>query len=45
MVDSALSCVYAMLYGLPRKTRREKVDELLDLFDLRDFAGVRFEEL
>jgi len=36
---------YAMLYGLSGKKRRQKVDELLDLFDLAPFAGVRFEEL
>jgi ABC-2 type transport system ATP-binding protein len=36
---------YAMLYGLPRKRRKEKVDELLHLFQLTDFAGVRFDEL
>jgi ABC-2 type transport system ATP-binding protein len=36
---------YAMLYGLPGKRRREKVEGLLDLFDLRDAARVRFDEL
>jgi len=36
---------YAMLYGLPGKRRQEKVDGLLDLFDLRDAARVRFDEL
>ncbi len=36
---------YAMLYGLPGKRRQQKVEELLELFDLRDFAGVRFDEL
>lgn len=36
---------YAMLYGIPTNDRRKKVDELLDLFDLCDFARVRFEEL
>ena len=36
---------YAMLYGVPGKQRKHKVDQLLDLFDLRDFAKVRFEEL
>jgi ABC-2 type transport system ATP-binding protein len=36
---------YAMLYGLSKKTRKRKVDELLDLFDLREFSRVRFEEL
>lgn len=36
---------YAMLYGLSRRKRQDKVAELLEIFDLRDFAGVRFEEL
>jgi ABC-2 type transport system ATP-binding protein len=36
---------YAMLYGLSKKTRKRKVDELLELFDLREFRNVRFEEL
>jgi ABC-2 type transport system ATP-binding protein len=36
---------YAMLYGLPGKTRKRKVEELLDLFDLGQFSKVRFEEL
>ena len=36
---------YGMLYGLPGKTRQAKVDGLLDLFDLRDAARVRFDEL
>ena len=36
---------YAMLYGVPRQPRKRKVNELLDLFDLHDFARVRFEEL
>jgi ABC-2 type transport system ATP-binding protein len=36
---------YAMLYGLPRKTRKRKVDELLELFDLAKSSKVRFEEL
>lgn len=36
---------YAMLYGLSRKTRKRKAEELLDLFDLREFSNVRFEEL
>lgn len=36
---------YAMLYGLPRRRRKEKVDSLLDLFDLREHANVRFDEL
>lgn len=36
---------YAMLYGIPRKLRKIKIAELLELFDLTDFAGIRFEEL
>ena len=36
---------YAMLYGLSGKIRRQKIESLMDLFSLRDFAGVRFEEL
>lgn len=36
---------YAMLYGLPSKLRRNRIDELLHLFDLADFAAIRFEEL
>jgi ABC-2 type transport system ATP-binding protein len=36
---------YAMLYGLPGKRRHRKIEALLDLFSLRDFAKVRFEEL
>ncbi len=36
---------YARLYGLSPKQRRAKIEELLHLFDLLDFAPVRFEEL
>jgi ABC-2 type transport system ATP-binding protein len=36
---------YAMLYGLPRSKRREKVDGLLELLDFEDSARVRFDEL
>ena len=36
---------YAMLYGLPGKRRQKKIEELLHLFDLRGFAGIRFDEL
>jgi len=36
---------YAMLYGLWGKRRNQKVGELLDLFDLRDFARVPFDGL
>lgn len=36
---------YAMLYGISRRTRRQRIDTLLDLLDLREFARSRFEEL
>ncbi len=36
---------YAMLYGLSGEMRQGRIDYLLDLFDLREFARVRFEEL
>ncbi|MFH1124227.1 MAG: ABC transporter ATP-binding protein [Pseudomonadota bacterium] len=36
---------YAMLYGLSGKRRQEKVDALLDLFNLQEFSRVRFDEL
>jgi len=36
---------YAMLYGISGKKRKQKVEALLDLLNLRDFAGVRFDEL
>ncbi len=36
---------YGMLYGLPRKQRHRKIEELLKLFDLTSFAGARFDEL
>jgi ABC-2 type transport system ATP-binding protein len=36
---------YAMLYGLSGKQRKMKVEELLDLFELRDFARVPFDGL
>jgi ABC-2 type transport system ATP-binding protein len=36
---------YAMLYGLSGNRRRQRVEELLELFDLQAFAKVRFEEL
>ena len=36
---------YAMLYGLSGKRRRQRVEDLLHLFDLSDFARVRFDEL
>ena len=36
---------YAMLYGLSRQRRKQKVDALLDLFELREFARVRFDSL
>jgi ABC-2 type transport system ATP-binding protein len=36
---------YAMLYGIPGKRRNRKVEELIDLFDLQDFARVPFDGL
>ena len=36
---------YAMLYGLSGKSLRQRVQDLLDLFGLSDFAKVRFDEL
>jgi len=36
---------FAMLYGLSGTRRKRKIEELLDLFELREFAGVRFDEL
>ena len=36
---------YAMLYGLPQKRRKQKVEALLDLFELGEFARVRFDSL
>ena len=36
---------YTMLYGLSAKRRHKKIEELLHLFDLGDFARVRFDEL
>jgi ABC-2 type transport system ATP-binding protein len=36
---------YAMLYGISGKRRRQKVEELLELFDLVEFGRVRFDEL
>jgi ABC-2 type transport system ATP-binding protein len=36
---------YARLYGLPKQKRAAKVGELIELFDLNDFAGIRFEFL
>ena len=36
---------YGMLYGLSGAGLAHKVEELLDQFELHDFAGVRFEEL
>jgi ABC-2 type transport system ATP-binding protein len=36
---------YAMLYGLSGKRRRQRVEDLLHLFDLSDFARARFDEL
>jgi ABC-2 type transport system ATP-binding protein len=36
---------FAMLYGLAGKARKRKIEELLDLFDLKEFARIRFDEL
>jgi len=36
---------YAMLYGLSGKKRRQRVEDLMDLFELSEFAKVRFDEL
>jgi ABC-2 type transport system ATP-binding protein len=36
---------YARLYGLPKKKRTAKVGGLIELFDLNDFAGIRFDLL
>ncbi len=36
---------YAMLYGISGEKRRKKVETLLELLDLREFARSRFEEL
>lgn len=36
---------YAMLYGIPGRRRRQKVAELIELLELQDFAGSRFDEL
>ncbi|MEM2983503.1 MAG: ABC transporter ATP-binding protein [Candidatus Bathyarchaeia archaeon] len=36
---------YAMLYGFSGKKRRKRVEELLEMFDLKDFARVHFDEL
>jgi ABC-2 type transport system ATP-binding protein len=36
---------YAMLYGLSGRSLARKIDELVALFELQDFANVRFDEL
>jgi ABC-2 type transport system ATP-binding protein len=36
---------FAMLYGLSGTRRKRKIEELLDIFELEEFAGVRFDEL
>jgi len=36
---------YAMLYGISGRRRRQKVAELIELLELQDFAGTRFDEL
>ena len=36
---------YAMLYGISGRRREQKINELIDLFDLGEFAGVSFDGL
>jgi len=36
---------YAMLYGIPARRRRQKVAELIELLELQDVSGSRFDEL
>jgi ABC-2 type transport system ATP-binding protein len=36
---------YAMLYGLSGRRRQQKVEDLIELFDLAEFVRVRFDEL
>jgi len=36
---------YAMLYGIPGRRRNQKVEELIERFDLHDFARVPFDGL
>ncbi len=36
---------YAMLYGLSGKSLNSKIETVMDMFSLKDFARVRFEEL
>jgi ABC-2 type transport system ATP-binding protein len=36
---------FAMLYGLSGRRRKRKIEELLELFELEEFSGVRFDEL
>ena len=36
---------YAMLYGISGRRRNQRVEELMDLFDLQDFARVPFDGL
>jgi ABC-2 type transport system ATP-binding protein len=38
-------CYYAMLYGISGRRREQKVNELIDLFDLGEFASVTFDGL
>ena len=36
---------FARIYGMPEKRARERIDELIDYFELREFARRRFGEL
>ncbi len=36
---------YGMLYGLPKKDRKEKVESLIKLFELQDYKDVPFDQL
>ncbi len=36
---------YAMLYGIPRKERMKKIEELINLFELEEYKNTRFDEL
>jgi ABC-2 type transport system ATP-binding protein len=36
---------YAMLYGMPGRRRREKIDEYITLFDLGKYTGQQFDSL
>ncbi len=36
---------YAMLYGIPKSSRKKKVEELISLFELDEYENTRFDEL